>query len=133
LAIILEKEGHSNEAHDFYADALKEKPTEARIYHNLGINMKRAGNLEGALTYYKNAMDLEPANSVFLYNTGVLYNITSQYGDAIDVLEKSISNNRENVYAYLALGDAFEKKNEHQKALYVYRDLVSLGVNVQGI
>jgi Flp pilus assembly protein TadD len=72
--------------------------------------MKRAGNLEGALNYYRNAMDLEPENSVFLYNMGVLQNIRSDYKDAIESLEKSIMNNRENVYAYLALGDALEKK-----------------------
>jgi len=54
-------------------------------------------------------MDLEPENSVFLYNTGVLYNMNKQYPDAIDVLEKSIENNKENVYAYLALGDALER------------------------
>jgi len=41
--------------------------------------MKRAGKLDDALSYYKNAMDLEPDNSVYLYNTGVLYNIKSDY------------------------------------------------------
>ena len=75
-------------------------------------------------------MDLEPENSVFQYNTGVLYNIKNQYGDAIDVLEQSIENNKENVYAYLALGDALEKNKENKKAMYVYRELASLGINV---
>jgi len=54
-------------------------------------------------------MDLEPDNSVICYNTGVLFNITSNYKEAVDMLEKSIRNNRENVYAYLALGDALER------------------------
>jgi tetratricopeptide (TPR) repeat protein len=79
----------------------------------MGINQKRAGNLEGALTYYKNAMDLEPDNSVFLYNTGVLHNIRSDYSNSIEMLEKSITSNRENIYAYLALGDALEKNKDH--------------------
>lgn len=75
MAIILEKEGKSHEAFTNYESALKVKPNEARIHHNIGINMKRAGKLEDALSYYKSAMDLEPDNSVFLYNTGVLHNI----------------------------------------------------------
>ena len=54
-------------------------------------------------------MDLEPDNSVYLYNTGVLYNLKQEFDDAVSMLEKSIENNRENVYAYLALGDAFER------------------------
>jgi len=49
LAIIHEKEGQSKEAHKHYDDALKIKPSEARIYHNLGINMKRAGQMNDAL------------------------------------------------------------------------------------
>lgn len=99
----------------------------------MGINMKRAGMLDHALNYYRSAMDLEPDNSVFLYNTGVLHNIKQQYPEAVELLEKSIENNRENVYAYLALGDAYERQDNPQKAIYVYRDLMQLNVNVHGL
>lgn len=109
LAIILEKEGKGPEAQSHYQEALKQSPQEAKIYHNLGINMKRAGKLDDALSYYKNAMGIEPDNSIYLYNTGVLYNIKSDYSLAVSMLEKSIENNKENVYAYLALGDALER------------------------
>jgi tetratricopeptide (TPR) repeat protein len=109
------------------------RPNEAKIHHNMGINLKRAGKLQDALACYKHAMELEPDNSVFLYNTGLLYNIQSSHDDAIAVLEKSIANNRENVYAYLALGDAYEKNQNPKKAKSVYRELASLGVNVHGL
>ena len=99
----------------------------------MGINMKRAGKLEDALSFYKKAMDLEPDNSVFQYNTGVLYNIKSDYNESIRLLEQSIENNKENVYAYLALGDAFEKNKEPTRAISTYRELMSLGINVQGL
>lgn len=133
IAIILEKEGQSKEAHNLYEGALKSRPKEARIHHNMGINMKRAGKLEDALSYYKNAMNLEPDNSVFQYNTGVLYNLKSDYNESIKLLEQSIENNKENVYAYLALGDAFEKNKELTKAISTYRELMSLNINVQGL
>lgn len=95
--------------------------------------MKRSGKLDDALQYYKNAMDLEPDNSIYLYNTGVLYNIKSDYLQAVEVLERSIENNKDNVYAYLALGDALERQKEIKKAIYVYRDLMSLGITVHGL
>ena len=79
MAILLEKEGRNTEAHPLYQRALKISK-EAKIYHNLGINMKRAGKLEDALGYYNNALELEPFNSVFLYNTAVVHNIKSEYG-----------------------------------------------------
>lgn len=78
-------------------------------------------------------MDLEPDNSVYMYNTGVLYNIQHDYPESVQFLEKAIETSHENVYAYLALGDAYEKQEYLQKAIYVYRDLMSLNVNVQGL
>lgn len=54
-------------------------------------------------------MELDPANSVILYNTGILYNIRSEYDEAVQTLELSIQKNPENIYAYLALGDAYER------------------------
>ena len=95
--------------------------------------MKRAGMHDNAMKYYKNAMDLEPDNSVYLYNAGVLMNIKQEYPQAIEMLERSINQNRDNVYAYLALGDAYERKKDLKKAIYVYRDLSSLGINVHGL
>lgn len=37
------------------------------------------------------------------------------------------------MYAYLALGDALERQKEIKKAVYVYRDLMSLGITVHGL
>lgn len=95
--------------------------------------MKRQGRLDEALTFYKKAIELDPANSVILYNTGILFNIRSEYDEAVKSLELSISKNPENVYAYLALGDAYERQDELAKALNVYLDLKGLGIKVHGL
>lgn len=71
--------------------------------------MKRQGRLDEALNYYKKAIELDPTNSVILYNQGILYNVRSEYEEATKALEQSIVKNPENVYAYLALGDAYER------------------------
>lgn len=49
--------------------------------------MKRAGKLEDALQYYKKALELDPDNSLVFYNTGILYNILSDYQSGADALE----------------------------------------------
>jgi tetratricopeptide (TPR) repeat protein len=99
----------------------------------MGINLKRAGNLDDALSYYQKAIDLEPANSVILYNMGILHNVRSDYGAAIESLEDSIDKNKDNVYAYLALGDALERQKELERAHKVFADLSGLGVKVHGL
>ena len=71
---------------------------------------------------------------MILYNTGILFNIRSEYDEAVKSLELSISKNpAENVYAYLALGDAYERQDELAKALNVYLDLKGLGIKVHGL
>ena len=95
--------------------------------------MKRAGRFNEALSYYRSAMDLDPANPIVLYNTGILHNIRSEYPDAIQHLQNSIENSKDNVYAYLALGDALERQKEHKEALRIYKELLSLGTKVHGL
>ena len=95
--------------------------------------MKRVGRLEEAHKYYLKSMELDSTNPIFQYNTGVLYNIKSEYDKAVDMLERSIERNPENVYAYLALGDALERKKETAKAITVYKELMSQGIPVHGL
>lgn len=94
----------------------------------MGINQKRAGRLEEALQYYKKAIELDPENSLVFYNTGILYNIISDYQSGAEALEHSIRINKHNTYAYLALGDALERQKEIQKAINVYKELLYTGV-----
>jgi len=95
--------------------------------------MKRAGKFNEALNYYNCAIDLDPVNPIVHYNTGILHSIRSEYPEAIGHLEKSINNSQDNVYAYLALGDALERQKEHKKALTVYKELLSLNTKVHGL
>ena len=118
---------------DYYREALYQNPKDARIHHNLGINMKRAGRLEDALKYYKRAIELDPENSLVFYNTGILYNILSDYQSGADALEASIRLNKHNTYAYLALGDALERQKDLQRAINVYKELFNSGIQVHGL
>jgi Flp pilus assembly protein TadD len=40
--------------------------------------------------YYRRAIELDPSNSVILYNIGILFNIRSEYDEAVKTLEMSI-------------------------------------------
>ena len=86
LGIIYEKLGNGAKALAKYEDAARDNPKEPRILQNMGINMKRAGKFNDALNYYKCAIDLDPVNSIVLYNTGILHNIRSEYPAAISHL-----------------------------------------------
>lgn len=133
LGIIHEKLGNGKKALAQYEDAIRDNPREPRILQNMGINMKRAGKFTDALNYYNSAIDLDPVNPIVHYNTGILHSIRSEYPEAVSHLEKSIKNSKDNVYAYLALGDALERQKEHKRGLGVYKELLGQGTKVHGL
>ena len=61
------------------------------------------------------------------YNAGILYNILSDYQSGADALATSIKINKQNTYAYLALGDALERSKDLQRAVMVYKELNESG------
>jgi hypothetical protein len=48
-------------------------------------------------------------------------------------LSKSIEQKSDNPFAYLALGDAYEKKSEIENAISTYQDLSKLGLDIHGL
>jgi tetratricopeptide (TPR) repeat protein len=79
------------------------------------------------LQYYKKAISLDPENSLVFYNAGILYNILSDYQSGADALAASIKINKQNTYAYLALGDALERSKDLCRAVAVYKELFDSG------
>jgi tetratricopeptide (TPR) repeat protein len=69
-------------------------------------------------------LKIEPDNEACLYNAGLLANIKSEYQKGIELLEKSLQLNKENIYALLALGDALERTKEVKKAINIYRQIM---------
>ncbi len=67
------------------------------------------------------------------YNAGILYNILSDYQSGADALSTSIKINKQNTYAYLALGDALERSKDLQKAVSIYKELYDSGIQVHGL
>lgn len=65
-----------------YIDALKNNDKDPKTFNNLAINLKKQGKLNESLDSYKKALELDPENHNFLYNTGLLYAKRSEYKDA---------------------------------------------------
>jgi tetratricopeptide (TPR) repeat protein len=116
-----------------YADALKNNDKDPKIFNNLAINLKKQGKLNESLDSYKKALELDPDNSNFLYNTGLLFAKRSEYKDAQNCLQKALELNPQNPYIYLGLADAHEKQDQPEEALDVYKSLQKLDNSIHGL
>jgi tetratricopeptide (TPR) repeat protein len=116
-----------------YADELKNNNKDPKIFNNLAINQKNQGKLNESLDSYKKALELDPDNSNFLYNTGLLFAKRSEYKDAQNCLQKALELNPQNPYAYLGLADAHEKQDKLEEALEIYKSLQKLTNSIHGL
>jgi len=104
----------------------------ASTQHDLGLNHERAGDLEGAITYYQAALESwkrlgSPgpwANT--LNGLGVVYSAQGRYGDALPILEEAIAKAQQagdlrvEAYAWASLGDLRRDLGEHGHAQMAY-------------
>ena len=126
LAVILEEEGKNQLANRYLREAETKHPRNPHLSINLGINSKRAGRFKEALSHYNKCLEVESTNDICNYNLGVIHNIESEYDKAISHFKQSISDNpSDNIHAYLALGDALERKKDVKQAIHNYRQLLS--------
>lgn len=63
----------------------------------------------------------------------MLHNLRSNYSQAVEVLEKSVKLNPDDVHTKLALGDSLERAKETKKAISVFRDLMQSGHQIIGL
>jgi tetratricopeptide (TPR) repeat protein len=81
--------------------------------NKLGLLFERKGELNRAQAQYKEALQSEPANATYSYNSANIYLKKQQYDEAINYYEKAISNDSKLADAYNNLAYALCKKKEN--------------------
>jgi len=75
LATVYALNGHFEEALKEFETALKYSDRKATVYYNIGLCYMNMKNKEKAETYFKKALEIEPANPDFVVARGVLYGV----------------------------------------------------------
>ena len=88
-----------------YQNIIKEDPSLAGPYYNIGIILKRNGRVEEAIDSYKKAISLKPDYVQAYNNLGVLYKDNKKYENAIMMFTraKELQPGHQNSYYNLAL------------------------------
>ena len=88
-----------------YQNIIKEDPSLAGPYYNIGIILKRNGRVEEAIDIYKKAISLKPDYVQAYNNLGVLYKDNKKYENAIKMFTraKELQPDHQNSYYNLAL------------------------------
>ncbi len=133
-AYVLSKSDQSDKENLFilertFAKKLEQSPNNANLNANMGAVLQKEGQLDKALTYYKQAETLDPSNINTRINVGTLYQQKGDYRTAIKAYESVLILYPDNVNAILYRAQCYDKLGDSKIAQEGYKKVLSIDPN----
>jgi len=91
------------------------------VHYNLGNAYAKKGELDKAISQYKQALILKPHYAEAHNNLGSIYSIKGRWDEAIEEIEQALAINPSYAMAHNNLGSAYLNKGELDKAISQYK------------
>ncbi len=108
-------------------DKLTVLQKEARLYRDQGLAYQRNGDLEGALSFYQKAVELDPSFAVAFNDLGVIFEAKGQTDRAEESYLRAIAIDPTYLSVYTNLALLYENKRELEKAAAFWKKRAELG------
>ena len=118
-----------DDAIDNYKKALKIKPDYAEAYYNMGIALKKKGDLEGAIVSYKHALEIKPDYAEAYYNMGNALKDKDNFEAAIISYKNALEIKSDYAEAYYNMGIALKKNGDLEAAIDSYKNALKIKPN----
>jgi tetratricopeptide (TPR) repeat protein len=115
------------QAHDYDAakrlldEAWKTRPNEVQLQNEYGVAEELHGDQEGAIQYYRLAINTKPNLWVAYQNLGYALDLMGQHQDAIDAYEKALKGTPDDPATNTMLGVAYENAGMLEKSIFQHR------------
>ena len=120
------QEGRVYDAASWLRTAVTIDPELSPAWVNLGVVLRRAGDLEGAEDAYKHALEIDPRSYSAYQNLAALLQLQERHEEAAGFLEVLQKTPTRNPYSYLSLGDISLRSGRLEEARRFYRRAVGL-------
>ncbi|MBU1124401.1 MAG: tetratricopeptide repeat protein, partial [Candidatus Omnitrophica bacterium] len=101
--------------------------SQAREYRSQGLEMQQVGNLEGAMSFYQKAVELDPGFAMAYNDLGILYEAVGDLDRAESCYLRAVNLDKEYVSPYSNLALLYENKREFRKAAYYWEKRIEVG------
>ena len=91
------------------------KPASASVY-NLGLKSYEQGDLESAISFFKQATDLDPRFVDAYYNLGAIYKKEKKYYSAINAFQRAVDISQDDEEIIYELASCYMEVKNYQKA-----------------
>ena len=99
---------------------------EARAHFQDGLDHAIRGDLDQAVQEFQTAISLDPANSFFYYNLGLVLGMEREYLQAIQAFQQTLWLNPDHLPSQFRLGLLYEVMGFKEKALEQYQAVLRL-------
>lgn len=127
----LHNQGEFEQAIEGYQALLAEDPNNDEAHFGLAHASSRLNQLDAALKHAREAVNLVPNSDRYLQFKAQMLLANNQIDDALKTFKRSLKENPNLFYSYLAVGDIHAIRNESDKAKEHYR--LALKVEQHGI
>jgi tetratricopeptide (TPR) repeat protein len=101
----------------------KEKNDKFASYNDIALLRYSLNDYEGAIEYWKKAVELFPDNSLVYYNMGNAYRFLEDYEKAEEMYKKSLSvSGMPDKSVYSALAGLYKKMGQEDKIIKIYKE-----------
>ncbi len=126
LSKVLNWAGKHDEAARLVSMAADLIPEDGQMHAEKGIALWQAGDRDGALVHYREAVRLEPWNARAHRSLGVLLSELNRLDEAATALEEAVRMDPTMSYAYYDLGIVLQAQGQIHRAESAYRTAVKL-------
>lgn len=121
--------GQFSDAGDFFRKLLQEEPGHAYALMRMGEISLKAGNLEGAVKYYKKARDSDPTNLEILFGLAGGFRAAGRHEEAMGVCDNILSIDENNLAALVGKRDIHESLERWEEVNEIQRRIIKLQPN----
>lgn len=97
--------------------------------YSKGLDEAKKGNCENAITYYKQALIIDPEFAFAWDNMGVCYRRLDNYDKAIEAYQKSLEIDPKGIMPLQNIAIVYQYKKEYYKAIEAYQKLSDIDKN----
>jgi tetratricopeptide (TPR) repeat protein len=126
LGVVLEKQGHLEDARAEYDQALRLTPESAEARRNLGIVLEKMGRDDEALGQLREALRLEPNSAEACNAAGAILGREAHFSQAVDYIEKAIALKPEFAEAHFNLAVIQATRGNLDAAISQYEETLKL-------
>jgi Tfp pilus assembly protein PilF len=134
LGLLYYEKDFIDDAKGYLEQAVQLDPGSARIWNNLGLTLRKAGDAAGAERAFRKAIEIAPTEVQFANNLALLFVAAQRWNDVVTLLVPLTANGGGDALAWLNLGLAQRGAGDRTGAGASLQRVIALdGENMQGL